>query len=1055
MKKNLTKKFRWSSKFHLTLIVLFLCFSVSVQTAVAQSGTITGRVLDSSNQPLIGATILENGTTNGASAGASGDFSIKVKLGAKLTISYLGYLSKEVLVGTQTNMDIILEADAQSIEAVVAIGYGSQRKEDLSMSVSTLKVDDAMKGRPQDLATILQGRIPGVTVAKSGDPMSKSSFSIRGRGSKGNDDDPTSGDGVLFVVDGVPNAPYMVSDIETITVLKDAASAAIYGASVGSSGVILITTRKAQVGQIRVSANVSIGLQNAINLPTVTTAPEYNSVWAMAVKNSPGSTLPSAANPELYPWGNVQRTDWLDEIFNSALTQHYDVSISGGTETMQSVFSVSYDNSEGVLLNTHSQALNAKLQTTYKVADWFKITERASFQHTNGQGDVNTSHEGPIMGALWYPSSASVYELNEDGSPVYNEDGSQMYGGTSPRWASAAGYPNIFNPVADLERMQQNNPATKIFSTTSFEFKPLRTLSVKSDFTVDMYTAETDSFNAKMEEPGLQRKENKRTQRFYNNNHWLWETTAAWAEEFNGHHISAMLGYTMDYKKLQYRQIRTKNYPLEFENNLTWDSAGEVDGKPGESINEYSMISALARVGYSYNDRYFFVGSLRRDASSKLPINDNSDYFPAVSGSWKISSESFFKNSSIANTVDLFKIRGSWGKVGNVDLYDASATNIPMSTKDWPIIWGENLDQNIYGQYLATIPNFNARWEVTEQSGVGLDLTMFDNKLDFTVDYYYKVTKDLVDGIPLPPQYGISQSPIGNVGQVVNRGFEVSVNYKGAARNFNYNVWGMFNTNKGWVREYGDLDKPIEHRNPNLNSNSLLYSYVDQPWHSFRLYETAGIFRSEEEVLNHRNSGGKLIQPDAQPGDLIFVDNNGDGTITDDDREFMGSYAPVNTFSFGGSIDYKGFDLSLMFQGVSGNYVYNGLKQMGMNGREQGGNLVTDVLDTWDFNNATSEYPRLGLVDDANGNYTRFSDVFLEKGDYLRLKNVTIGYTLPSKIAKYVGLGTGAIRVYASIDNAFTITGYSGIDPEVGNYGVDRGVYPLTRMYNFGVNINF
>lgn len=1026
-----------------------LCFSMNIESVVAQDRVITGTVVDESNLALIGASIFENGTSNGVSADTNGDFSITAAKGAVLTVSFIGYESKDITVGSQTHINVKLNPDAQALDAAITIGYGSQRKEDLSMSVSTLRVDDAMKGRPQDLGTILQGRVPGVTIQKSGDPMSTSSFSIRGRGSKDND-------GVLFVVDGVPNAPYMVSDIESITVLKDAASAAIYGASVGSSGVILITTKKAQSGKISISANMTIGVQNATNLPTLLTAPQYNDVWAKAISNHPGSTLPSAADPVAHPWGNVQRTDWLDEIFRPGIMQHYDVSISGGSEKVQSLLSFSFDKKEGILLNTFSKDLSAKSVTTFNLTKWLKITERISFQHTNGQGGVNTSHEGPIMGAVWYPSSASVYEMNQDGSYFYNKDNEKIFGGVTPRWAAASGYPNVYNPVADLTRMQQNNPSTRILSTTSLEIKPISSLTIKSDFTAGISNSETDSFNARMTEPGLQRTENRRSQNFYNNTNWLWETTATWAQVFNGHHISALAGYTMDYKKYQGRWIGTKNYASEDIHNVTWDAAGDISGKPEEYINEYSMMSVLGRIGYSYRDRYFLVGSIRRDASSKLPTNNNSDIFPAVSGSWKASSENFFKNSSIGKVVDLFKIRGSWGKIGNVDAYPASAVNIPITTSGWPIIWGQNLDQEMYSQYFNTIPNPNAHWEVTEQSGIGLDVTMFDNKLDITADYYYKVTKGLIDEMRIPTQYGIPSSPLGNIGEVVNKGFEVSLNYNGGSEDFTYNIWGMYSYNENKVSEYGELTEPIEHSNPNLNSSALLYSDINQPWYSFRIYETAGIFRTQEDINNHvHEETGAPIQPKAKLGDLIFVDANGDGKINADDRQFMGSYAPVHTFSLGGSLNWKGFDFSLMLQGVAGNKVYNGLKQMGMNGRDQGGNLVVDVLDTWDFNNANSKYPRLGLSEDTNGNYSKFSDIFLEDGDYLRLKNVTLGYTLPNKLIRRIGVDSGSIRFYGSIDNAFTLTGYTGIDPEVGNSGVDRGVYPLTRLFNFGINISF
>jgi len=370
----------------------------------------------------------------------------------------------------------------------------------------------------------------------------------------------------------------------------------------------------------------------------------------------------------------------------------------------------------------------------------------------------------------------------------------------------------------------------------------------------------------------------------------------------------------------------------------------------------------------------------------------------------------------------------------------------------------------LQGTYLNTIPNYSARWETTEQTSAGLDLTMFKNKLNISVDYYHKVTKDLIDYIPTPEQIGVADPPMGNMGNVLNKGWEFSVNYNGSAAQgkLTYNVWGNFSTNKGYVREYGVRKGAVMHTSPNLNSNPILYSDAGQPWYSFMVYRTAGIFRSQDEInkyiyKNPETGEAKLLMPDAKVGDLIFIDTNNDGVINDDDKTFAGSYTPKNTFSFGGSLNWKGFDFSFFFQGVTGNKVYNGLKQMAMNGRNDYGNLISDVYNSWDFNPQGSKYPRLGLVtgSDTNGNYSKFSDIFLEDGDYLRLKNITLGYTLPKSVSRFVGMENGSLRVYMSVDNVCTITGYSGVDPEVGNYGIDRGVSPVSRFFNFGVNINF
>ena len=1052
----------WASARFLLMSLLFcmLILPASAQERV----TVKGRVTDSTKSAVLGTSIVEQGTANGVTSDIDGYYSISVAPDAVLSFSFIGYKTQDIAVNNRTMIDVVLEEDAMMIGEVVAIGYGSSRKEDLSMAVTTVKIDEAAKSRSTDLATLLQGRMPGVTVQPVGDPMSPASFSIRGRGSKGNDDDPTSGDGVLVVVDGVPNAPYMVEDVESITVLKDAASAAIYGASVGSSGVILITTKHAREGKMNVSVNASWGFEKVSNLPNTLTAEQYNMVWAKAVENNPGSMLPSVANPELFPFGNVTRTDWMDEIFRTGLKQHYAVNISGGTEKIRSYFSVGYDKKDGTLLNTYSEVLNAKLNTEFQLTKWLKVSERASFVVSNGQGNVNTTHEGPIIGALLYPRFAPVYEMDQDGNYVLDSNGQPMFGGTLPKWAGVSGTPLLYNPVADLTRMHHKYPENKIFSTTSIEIKPITSLTIKSDFTADLHNAEADEFNCKMEEIGLQRSENERGQAFHRNRHWLSETVVTWAQVFGKHHLSAMGGFTADFKKNHSRYIYSKNYSSEEDNQITWPNAGQWTPAPKEYITEYAMYSFLARLGYSFDDRYFLVGSIRRDASSKLPKSKPYDWFPSVSGSWKLSSEKFFQNSSLSKVFDLVKLRAGWGRVGNVDLYPDNVAKVDLKQYEWPGIFGQNLDQNRYGTYLSTIPNLNARWEVTEQTSVGLDLQMFNKKLDISVDYYHKVTKDLIDFVPTPPQMGVAEPPMGNMGNVLNKGWEFSLNYNGSAANnkLTYNVWGMFSYNKGYVRSYGARQGSVMHKNPNLNSSPLLFSDAGQPWYSFKIYRTAGIFRSQDEIdkyiyKNPETGEARLLQPDAKPGDLIFVDINGDGVINDDDKDFCGSYAPKYTFSFGGSLNWKGFDFSFMFQGVAGNKIYNGMKQMAMNGHNDYGNMVTDVLDTWDFNPMGSEHPRLGLTknSDTNGNYTKFSDHFLEKGDYLRLKNITLGYTLPKSVTNFMGMKEGALRVYFSVDNVCTFTDYSGIDPEVGNYGIDRGVYPLSRFFNFGVNLNF
>lgn len=1039
------------------IISVMLAAPAGAQTKV----TVRGTVVDNTNEPLAGASVLVKGTTEGVNTDIDGKYEITADGEAVLVYSFLGYKDQEQAIGYRGVINVVLEADADVLSEAVAIGYGSTRKQDLSMAVSQIKVDQTLKSRASDLGTILQGRLPGVTVQQSGDPMSTSSFSVRGRGSKGNDDDPSSGDGILFVVDGVPGAPFSVDDIETVTVLKDAASAAIYGAQVGSSGVVLITTRKAQSGKANVDVNVSYGLDRVGKLPQVLDAKQWSETWQKAVDNSTSGVLPTTADATQYAWGQTTRTDWLNEIFRSGQRQHYAVSVSGGSDKLRSILSLGYDKKDGVILNTWSKAFNGKLQAEYTVTPWLKISERVSTVISNGQGNVSTNHQGPIMAAIWYPRSATVYDMAEDGTLILDEEGNPVYGGVTPSWSTATGAPLLFNPVKYLNTVRRQYPTTKAYSTTGIEIKPFPTVTIKSDFTADFNKSEYDFYMPTFTAHGLTRNMDKREQSFTNNTHWLSETTVSYAEVFGKHHVSAMAGFTADRARYSTRWLYTEDYLYSPDKDYTkfiWDMGSIDSGRaPTESIYEEALVSFIGRVGYSYDDRYFLVGSIRRDASSKLYGKNNYDWFPAVSASWKLSSEPFFRDSAVKDVISLVKFRGGWGKVGDVNGFDRNVYKVTMANYSTYITTGANLDQHHQASYISTIPNFNATWETTTQLNGGIDLSFFGGALNFTADIYKKITNGIIDYVPTNAQLGVNAEPLGNIGKVSNKGFELSLDYNGSAADgaLKYSVWGMYSYNKNEVLSYGNRIDPYEHEAINLDNRSILYTDAGQPWRSFLIYETAGIFRNQTEIDNYtwtdpETGATNQVQPAAKVGDLKFVDTNNDGIISDADRTFHGSYAPTSTYSFGGSINFKGIDFSIMFQGVAGNYIYNGLKQIAMNGRNDFGNLVTDVLQTWDYDNAGSKYPRLGIAEDVNGNYSKFSDIFLEKGDYLRLKNITLGYTLPTFFQ-----GMPSLRLYFSADNLLTFTKYSGIDPECGNFGVDRGLYPLTRMYTFGLNLNF
>lgn len=1046
-------------RIHRTILTLLFGLFLSVGM-YAQQITTTGTVKDSTGEPIIGANVLVKGSTLGSITDIDGKFTIKVSNGDVLQFSFMGYKTIEMKAENKP-MNIVLQEDTEVLDEVVVIGYGTSRKEDLSTAVTTVKMDDRLKSRPANLASYLQGQMPGVMIqSNGGDPMAEVSMSIRGRGSRGTDKSYNSGDGVLYVVDGVPGAPFNMEDVESITVLKDAASAAIYGASVGSGGVVVVTTKQASAGKAKVSINISKSFKSAMNLPETLTAEQYNQVWADAVKTY-GGQMVAARNPELFPYGNVTRTNWMDAIFRTGSLEHYALSVSGGSDVMKGFASFAYDNDKGVMLNTFSRKFSAKANLDFQLSKWLKLSERATYEYKNGQGDIMTGHQGVLNQAVFFPRSATVYDYDKEGNLMYDDQRKPLYHGTIPRWAAQEGisspYGEIRNPVATLERLDQQRPSTKIYSTTSIEIKPISSLTIKSDFTAGLEIKTEDIFSPKVPEIGRPELENKREK----SNEWkstiLWESTATWAHVFNdAHHVSAMAGYSMKYEKYKWDRYYTSKFNREDRHSITNGQAGDWSKyKPEEEIWEESMISAFARLGYSYEDRYFITGSLRRDATSKLYKDNNSGIFPAVSASWKISSESFFE--PLKSVVSLLKIRGSWGQVGNVALVPRYSWNVPLNETEWPIIYGKDLHTVQNGVYAGSIGTKNLKWETTEQYGIGLDLGLFDNSLNVTIDYFNKRTKDLIEIVPMPSVAGVSVDPYGNIGDVVNRGWEFSASYQKKIGDVTFGVNGNISTVHNEVLDLGNMDY-IQHT-VGVNDKRPLRSAVGQPWYSYYVLKTEGIFQNEQEIKDFtwtdpQTGMTKMIQPNAKPGDFKYVDFNNDGKITDDDKQYLGSYMPKITFGFGGNVQYKGIDFSFQFQGVGKSTVYNGYKQMGYTGRGQGSNMLADVLNSWDYNK-TSGVPRLAIIEDGNGNYSNLNDFFLEDASYLRLKNVTLGYTLPVSVMRAIGIPTSSLRFYVNAENLFTVTDYSGIDPEVGNFGLDGGTYPVARSFSIGFNFNF
>lgn len=1029
--------------------------------------TIQGVITDAQlGEPMIGVSVYEKGTTNGTVSDLDGKFQLNVSNNSTVVFSIVGFKTQEIKVQGAQTLNIVMAEDEQLLEEVVVIGYGASRKQDLSMSISTVKVDEKMKSRAGGLNSVLQGQVSGLTIQMNGgDPTSGASFNLRGKGSRG-------GDGVLFVVDGVPGAPFNVEDVETITVLKDAASAAIYGAQVGAGGVVVVTTKKAKAGKISIDANISHSIKNEWKRPDVVTAEQFTQIWQDKKNSSVGNVnIPGSYDVTTFPYAGVTRTDWIDEVFRTAHSQHYALTLTGGSETMKALASVAFDRNEGILLNTFSQGVNAKLNTEFQIAKWLKFTENVTASYSNGRGGVSSnSHTGVLMRSIFYPRSQTVYEyaLNpnnplELGEPLYNEDGSRQYGGTVPIWAAEQGISSsgdFANPVASLLRVRDDNPSINIYSTSGLEIKPISKLTIQSNFTYAFNSYRNNRFSFKVPEIGRTSKENNKNVTTQWWHKWLWETYATYVEEVGKSNFSLMGGFSM--QRESNRNLSVTAYGFDSENQYVTQLQNATEGvRTSNPATEARTIATLnsffLRGGYSYDDRYFFTGSIRRDATSKLFKDQNSGIFPAFSASWKISSEEFWKNN--VSFINLFKLRAGWGQVGNVALvpHNSYSALYKGQTKEYYGVFGENMVSQ-QGYYLRTIPNLALTWETTQQTSLGLDFTLLDNSLNISVDYFNKITKDLIEKVENSPQAGYEDDPYGNVGKVRNTGWEFQADYRKKVENVTFNVFGNVSTVKNEVLDLGGVPELTPHNiTMDGGTNPKLYSAVGKPWYSYKLIQTDGLFQTQEEIdkhvwINPTTGETKKLQPNAVPGDLKFVDANNDGLINDNDRVYMGSFLPELTYSFGGGFEWNGFDFSFMFQGISNIKIYNGLKMMGETGKDNG-YFLTSVLDSWTYNHSSST-PRLSMGSDPNKNYSTASDYFLEDGSYLRLKNITLGYTLPKNTMKKMGFD-GSLRLYVGGENLATFTKYSGFDPEVSNNGVDAGTYPIARMFTFGLNLSF
>ena len=1018
---------------------------------------VKGVVKDETGEPVIGATVMEKGSANnGVITDIDGNYTIEIASDGLLAVSYIGCKDQEIKVNGREVINVNLADDNKVLDEVVVVGYGVQKKRDVSTAVSSVKAEALANNPSTDFRQALAGKMPGVQVTvPSGDPEGSVSIRVRGVSTVNAGSDP------LYVVDGVPMergfANLNTNDIESVEVLKDASAAAIYG-SRGSNGVVLVTTKKGTSDKLSISYDGYVGIQNVSKKLDMMNAYEYAEFVKDARDNAYLSKVPggSASDPNsVRPKGNMQiaadffpylqgvkgltDTDWQDAIFRTAMTTGHNVSLSGKSNSINYFVSGNYMKKEGTIIGSDFEKYGGRLNLSGQHKRLkFGVNFAPSYSVSN---TVDASGAGGIVqSALMMPP---IF-------PVYNADGSYNYQGNGYlRIGTDYEHNEVLNPVA-MARLQSNvTDRMSITGKVYAELELMKGLSYKLSLGGDYYGAHNDKYRqSSLPLKGKDYYDSPSNPVGYSSSsfffNWLVENQLTYTTTINKkHNITAILVQSAQKETKKTDNVTATDYPNDYIQTVN----GGTVTKGGSDKTQWSIASYLARVQYNYEGRYMLSAAIRTDGSSRFGKNNRWGYFPSASAAWRISDEQFFKNVKELSFINDMKIRASYGVTGNFEIgnYDHLAT---MSTDNY--ILGTNGGLLHYGYKPDNIKRDDLSWEKNQMINAGIDLQMFDGYIGFSVDYYNTNTSNMLLYVPVPLLTGYSTS-LQNLGKVNNRGWEIGLTSQHTFANglgYSFNVNYAKNTNE--VKELGPGNAPI------ISSGSVGHAYyiteVGKPIGSYYLLKYDGVFKNQQELDSYPHLAN------AKVGDFRFVDVDGSGDIDlDKDRTVCGNYMPKFTYGFGGKLWYGGFDMDFNFQGVYGNKILN-LNRRYIDSMEGNVNGTKIALDRW----KSPENPGSGWVNRANrkqtGSNGRTSTWHLEGGSYLRLQNLALGYTLPRAFTQKFKVEK--MRVYVSGQNLFTITNYSGYNPEVNarpsknlTPGEDYGTYPLARTYMFGLNL--
>ena len=1007
------------------LFTLLLTTFVSLQ-AQAQDLTVTGTITSAEDgYPIPGATVIIKGTTTGAISDFDGVYSIDTQIGDTLEFSFIGTESQSITV-TKNTLNVVLVSQAENLDEVVIIGYGSIAKKDVTGSVSSVSTKQITQTQTTSIAQAIQGRAAGVAVTKSsGQPGSTPTVRIRGVGTVNNSDP-------LYIVDGVPIndiSNVNMDDAQSIQVLKDASATAIYG-SRGANGVVLIATKTGRASKPSISYKTYTGMETRIDNLDVMNAEQWATLYNEGKTNDGAAIDPDFANPS-----SLDSYNWKDAAYRTGNIQSHQLAVSGGSEKISYYVSFGKLDQKGILKNTSFDRTNFRVNNTYQIKPQIKVGQ-------NLQYSKSKSNSVSATGANSNLKTAFIGYVVDPVSPIFTEDGTPA----RPLYST-----EIRNPVGLT--IYDQTPLTKesFLGNIFIEADLFKGLSFRSNYGLEINNRKTDNFqpeyfiSAEQNRPvnsySLMRSENKVS---------VWSNTLNYRTTINDKHsINALIGHESQKSDFNNVIASRSNIPEGVDNPTL--GAGAVDTSTnGGGISSSSLLSYFGRLNYSYDERYLFTGTYRIDGSSRFGENNRFAQFPSLALAWNIKNEDFFKSEAI----NQFKVRVGWGETGNQNIPN-SAIFSTLSTSENYLLGND--ETTVVGLAPLRPGNPDLKWETTTTTNVGLDLGFLENAITFTADYFIKTTSDMLLESPILQTSGFGLNPTINAGEIENKGFEFSANYKKSINDFFFSVGGNISIIDNTVVSLASEGSSINTGNAGNGYSNISRTEAGRSIASFYGLEAIGLFQNQDEIDNNASLNGNL------PGDVQYRDQNGDGVINDDDRTFIGS--PLPDFTYGINVDmiYKQFDFSMFFQGVQGNDIFNATGYL-LDGKLDS-NLSTEYLNRWTGEGTSNSVPRATF--DGFANNSRLSSRFVQDGSYLRLKNIQLGYNFDSSVLEKTFITKA--RVYLAGQNLLTITDYNGLDPELGvdetqtqdgsntslDLGIDRGRYPSTRTVTVGLDINF